>query len=254
MITPGLVSITFRQLSPAQIVDLVVQAQLDAIEWGGDVHVPHGDVQQAQAVRQMTLDAGLAVAAYGSYYRVGHDEESGPFAAVLASAAALGAPQIRVWAGRQGTATAGQDYFDLVVAESRRIAGEAAAAGIAIVYEFHANTLTDTNEAARRLLEAVDHANVRSYWQPPRGLSVDQNLAGLDAVAPWLAGLHVFNWHRTTFERLPLAEAAADWRRYLDKAEATGRDLFAGIEFVRNDDPDQFLADAAALKSWLPPA
>ncbi len=32
MIRPGLVSITFRKLSPRQIVDLVTQAGLDAIE------------------------------------------------------------------------------------------------------------------------------------------------------------------------------------------------------------------------------
>jgi hypothetical protein len=31
---PGLVSITFRQLSPAQIVGLCVENKLQVIEWG----------------------------------------------------------------------------------------------------------------------------------------------------------------------------------------------------------------------------
>jgi hypothetical protein len=44
MIQTGLVSITFRQLSPPAIIDLVRQAGLEGIEWGGDVHVPHGDL------------------------------------------------------------------------------------------------------------------------------------------------------------------------------------------------------------------
>jgi sugar phosphate isomerase/epimerase len=181
---------------------------------------------------------------------VGH-EETGPFEAVLTSAVALGAPLIRVWAGNQGTDTADAAYFEQVVEDSRRIADLAAAAEIPIVYEFHRNTLTDTNAAARRLLESVDHPNVRSYWQPPRGYSVDENLAGLDAVLPWLAGLHVFNWDRTTFARLPLVAATSDWIQYLSKAASTGRDLCALIEFVRGDSPEQFLADAATLKQWI---
>ncbi|MEZ4637910.1 MAG: TIM barrel protein [Caldilineaceae bacterium] len=191
----------------------------------------------------------VCAAAYGSYYRVGHDE-TGPFEAVLSSAVGLGAPLIRVWPGTQGSDTADDAYFARVVEDSRRIADLAAAEGIRVIYEFHRNTLTDTNAAARRLLEAVDHPNVGSYWQPPRGYSVEDNLAGLDAVFPWLAGVHVFNWHRETHERLPLA-AAADWKQYLAKANSCGRDLYALIEFVRGDAPEQFLDDAAALKTWI---
>lgn len=250
MLTPGLVSITFRQLSPQEIVDLVVRAGLTGIEWGGDVHVPHGEETVARSVRSLTEDAGLRVAAYGSYYRVGHPE-TGPFEAVLASAVALGAPLIRVWPGAQGTDTAADAYFDHVVEDSRRIADLAAQVSIPIVYEFHRNTLTDTNAAACRLLERVAHPNVRSYWQPPRGYSVDENLAGLDAVLPWLAGVHVFNWHRATHERLPLAEAVADWTQYLSKAASAGRELYALIEFVRGDASAQFLEDAATLRKWI---
>jgi 3-dehydroshikimate dehydratase len=250
MLSPGLVSITFRQLSPQAVVDLVARAGLVGIEWGGDLHVPHGDLQRAGEVRRLTADAGLAVAAYGSYYRVGH-AESGPFEVVLETAVTLGAPLIRVWAGRKGTDSAGAAYFNQVVEDSQRIASLAAEAAIPIVYEFHRETLTDTNAAARTLLKAVDHPNIRSYWQPPRGLSVEENLAGLDAVLPWLVGLHVFNWHGVTHERLPLADGRGEWLRYFEKAESSGRDLYALIEFVRGDAPEQFLADAAALQSWL---
>ena len=65
----GLVSITFRQLSAEKIVGLVSAAGLQGIEWGGDIHVPHGDVKRAEEVKRMTLDSGLEVSAYGSYYK-----------------------------------------------------------------------------------------------------------------------------------------------------------------------------------------
>jgi len=75
MIHPGLVSVTFRHLSAKNVVDLAVQAGLTGIEWGGDKHVPHGDLKIAKQVREYSIKAGLEVTAYGSYYRVGSSEK-----------------------------------------------------------------------------------------------------------------------------------------------------------------------------------
>ena len=127
----------------------------------------------------------------------------------------------------------------------------AAVADVDVAYEFHGNTLTDTNVSARKLLQAVGHENIKSYWQPPRGSAVAYNREGLEAVMPWLLHVHVFNWHVDTGERLPLAEGEEAWKEYLEKIGSTGRDHFAMIEFVRDDAPENFLRDAAALKSWL---
>jgi sugar phosphate isomerase/epimerase len=254
MIHSGLVSITFRQLTPAEIVALVVQGGLEGIEWGGDVHVPHGDVDRALQVRQMTLDAGLAIPAYGSYYRVGHEEPC-PFEAVLESAMALGTTTVRVWAGKLGSEQADAAYRGRVIEDSRRIADLAAEAGVSVAYEFHGGTLTDTNDAARALLEAVAHHNVLSYWQPPRGATVPYCLAGLDAVLPWLCHVHAFTWRLLpdgkSVERLPLAEGEDPWLQYLAKAATAERDIYAEIEFVRDDAPERLLEDAAALVRWL---
>jgi len=65
-----------------------------AIEWGGDVHVPTGDLAGAREVAARCGDAGIAVEAYGSYFRA-----SGEFGPVLETAVALGAPRVRVRAG-----------------------------------------------------------------------------------------------------------------------------------------------------------
>src|SRR4051794_38844460 len=66
-----LVSVAFRHLSPKDVVALVRQAELNSIEWGGDVHVPPGELGVADEVARLMHDAGLIVASYGSYYRVG---------------------------------------------------------------------------------------------------------------------------------------------------------------------------------------
>jgi 3-dehydroshikimate dehydratase len=254
MIRSGLVSITFRQLSPAEIVARAAQAGLEAIEWGGDVHVPHGDVDAARTVRRTTEEAGLQVAAYGAYYRVGHEEPC-PFADVLESAVALGAPLVRVWAGKQGSDTADDAYRARVVEDSKQIAELAAEAGLDVAYEFHGGTLTDTGASARQLLEAVDHPQMGTYWQPPNWATTEQALETLEAILPWLRNIHVFSWRRAQLgqkiTRLPLAEGEAAWMRYLPVIASTGRDGYAEIEFVHDDAPASLREDAATLVQWL---
>jgi len=148
------------------------RAGLAGIEWGGDLHVPHGDLARAREVAAMTREADLAVVAYGSYYEVGESEAAGlSFVRVLATALALGAPLIRVWAGKRGSAEADGAYRRRVVEESRRIAGEAAGAGIKVAFEFHGGTLTDTVDSAAELLAATAEAGLRCYWQPLVGWS-----------------------------------------------------------------------------------
>src|SRR6185312_7076115 len=93
----GLVSISFRALTVARIAGLAAANRLETIEWGGDVHVPHGDLAAAREARKISADAGVGISAYGSYYRAGAPAGKSPaFEAVLASAVELGAPSIRV--------------------------------------------------------------------------------------------------------------------------------------------------------------
>ena len=254
MLRTGLVSITFRTLSPERIIELVARAGLEGVEWGGDIHVPHGDTARAREVRRWTVDAGLAVPSYGSYYRVGHNEPA-PFDAVVETAVALGAPIVRVWAGRQGSADADEAYRDRVVADSQHIADLAQNAGLLVAYEFHSNTLTDTNESTVKLLQQVGHESVVSYWQPMQTASLSRSegeayrLAGLRSILPWLSHLHVFHWTDDGGRR-PLGEGKAPWRERFQLVRRTGRDHYALIEFVQDDEPEAFLCDAAALKAW----
>lgn len=250
MLHSGLVSITFRKLQPREIVDLVVRAGLEAIEWGGDIHVPPGQRARAREVARMTEDAGLKTASYGSYYRVGA-EDAGDFEPVLAAAVDLAAPTLRVWAGRKASRDATDEYRQRVIAESRRIADLAAAAGVSISYEFHANTLTDTNESAVALLREVAHDNIRTYWQPPHAQRFQDRLAGLEAILPWLTNIHCFHWAEAKKQRRPLVEGARHWKEYFARAAATGRDHFVMLEFVADESPENFLRDAAVLKRLL---
>jgi len=251
MIHAGLVSITFRKLSPAEIIALVRQAGLRGIEWGGDIHVPHGDLQRAREVSELTREAGLEVMSYGSYYRVAHSEDNGlSFQQVLATALELGAPVIRVWAGTAGSDATNEEARWRVVADLRRIADLAAKAGVRVATEFHGGTLTDTNESTHQLLLEVDHSNLYTYWQPLTGMSDETCLQALDQLAPRLSHLHVFYWN-TPQDRCSLAEGEERWKKFLAAARKIPGDRGALLEFVQDDLPENFLRDAATLKQWL---
>ncbi len=246
---PGLVSVTFRRLSPKEIVDLCVSSGLRTIEWGGDVHVPPDDPAGASRVGEMTRMAGLSIAAYGSYYRLASGGSS--FADVLASAEALGAPAIRVWAGDRGSAETDEAGRMAVADDAMRCADLAGAKGISICYEFHGGTLTDTTESAVALLAATEHPFIRSLWQAPHGKTPGECLASLRAMIPRLHHIHVFHWWPDPVNRLPLSDGRERWEAYVSELKSTSSDCDFLLEFVRGDDPAALREDARTLREIL---
>jgi len=247
MIRTGLVSVTFRQLSAEEIISNVEQAALDGIEWGGDIHVPHGDVARAKEVKRHTHEAGVQVAAYGSYYRVGVSEESGlSFKSVLESAIALEAPLIRVWPGDTGSADADDAFRNQVVEDALRIADMAAKENISIAYEWHVNTLTDTFDSAMTLLQEASHPHLRTLWQPTSGVNHNDCLSELTEIHNHLNNIHVTCV--VDGERKALREGRAQWHDYLRAADTNGKTRYALLEFVRDDSLDAFREDAETLK------
>ena len=246
MLIPGIVSVTFRPLSPARVAALTASCGLSAVEWGGDVHVPPQDAANAAAVARLTEEAGLRTLSYGSYFRAGYSPEA-DFSAELAAAVALGAPNVRIWAGKKGSA---EEDDRARVAASIRVCAEACrAAGRTLSLEFHQNTLTDHYESALRLIDEVAHPALRLYWQPNQFCDEAYNLAALRAVLPFLSNVHVFTWAGK--EKFPLAHGEAQWRRYIDIVRSAPGDHGMLLEFVCDGTERQFCEDAATLRAWL---
>jgi len=214
--------VTLRAREPAQVVATAAAAGLEVIEWGGDVHVPAGDEGRAREVRARTEDAGLGVCSYGSYYgratASGDNAASRDFAAVLATAIALGAPRIRVWAGQQGSVHSAPSTRAGVVEQLRAAVDQAGSVGVEVATEYHPNTLTDTAASTRTLLDEVG-PGLTTYWQPPVGAPDAESLATLRAVLEHTVTVHVFSWWPVR-ERLPLDARAALWRQVCELVAA----------------------------------
>lgn len=240
---PGLVSATFKKHPIDEVIAIASSCGLEGIEWSENHHLEKGNVEQAAETRWKTLDAGLAIASYGSYYRLGRHMDFRPS---VASAAALGAPYIRIWAGSKPSCSVGPDEWDNLVREAKDAAHLAEDNGMVVTLEWHKNTLTDENASGLRLLEAVDSPALRTFWQPTMALSVDERCEGLRMIGRYLTNVHVYYWDATG--RRPLHEGKDDWKRYL--SEITG-EHWALLEFVKGDTVEQFREDAATLLSWI---
>lgn len=237
----GLVSITFRKKTPREIVELMKTAGLSQVEWGGDVHVRPGAGSAAE-VRRMTEGEGLRTSAYGSYYRLEENE----FEPWLDEAEALGAPVIRVWAGRKGSAEVDEHEREALVRTLNDCVRQAAERSIVVSLEYHPGTLTDSRDSVRRLMK---ESEVSFHWQPRWDWPETERLAAQKEVAPRLTCVHTFTWHHTEqgIVRLPLSHGAEMWNRVLPEC----KNVPMLLEFVENDSDEALLRDARWLAEAL---
>lgn len=249
MIIPGMVSATFRDKPADEIIKICLEAGLKAVEWSENAHVLPDDPKGAAALYEQTKAAGLRVAAYGSYYRLGQQKDPETvFRASAVSAAALHAPVIRLWAGTKPSLEVSEKERKVLAEEMSLICGIAEEYGIKAALEWHKNTLTDTNESAMEFIKETDHKNMYCLWQPTVALSMEERTKGLDLLGSRLANLHIYYWLEGV--RRPLGEGVDEWKRYLSHIDQR-EDRFGLLEFVMNNTEEQFLEDAKVLHQLL---
>lgn len=246
---PGVASVTFRGLGVEEVARLAAQAELPAVEWGADVHAPPGG--DVSPVLRACAEHGAAVASYGSYLVAGGGIEQSPeTVAVVATAVALGAPRIRVWAGRVGSVEVTAEQRRRIVRDLQHVADLAGAAGVDIGLEYHGSSLTDEPTQTLRLLDDVARQNVWTYWQPPVGLDDAAALRDLQQVVGRVSTVHVFAWS-ADLTRHPLSSRSGLWAPVLEELGGTGRSHDVLLEFVEDADGNAFGRDARVLRDLV---
>ena len=248
MLNKGICSVSFRKLTPEELVKEVQSAGLNTVEWGSDVHVPAGDIDAAKRVRELTENAGLSCGSYGTYFNefvdgVASEDEVIPY---ILSAEALGVRDLRIWPGNRWSWEASPEYNDVIVKNAQIACDLAKDKGMNICFEYHRHSLTDNRFAVSYLLEKVNRDNAKLYWQYNPCITHEENLMGLKMALPHLVNVHV-QFSDCYFQLHDLKEGKKLWKDYIKLIKSTGRDHNLYLEFVKGHTIEQLKKDAKTL-------
>ena len=245
MFTPGLVSISFRSLTPEDILQNMVKAELFAVEWGSDVHAPAEDIPRLRKIAALQKQYGITCCSYGTYFKFGQNDVA-ELEQYFAAAKILGADILRLWCGTRSyldyTASEKAELF----AQCRKAAAMAEAHGMTLCMECHPKTFTDELQGALELMDAVNHPNFRMYWQPNQHKPEAEKVAYATAIAPYTTHLHVFQWQEK--EKFPLETGKENWKTYLS---AFSGHHYLLLEFMPDNDPASLPREAETLRTII---
>ncbi len=242
----GFTTVTFRPKTRREICELAKQNNITCIEWGGDVHLPPQDKDALAEVIALQKEFGLTATSYGSYYRLG-EENYILWRDIVSTAEAIGAGIIRIWQGSLSSFKVDANTMQAMVKEMQQLADMAAEKDITVACEFHNNTNNDNGTSCVAFIQAVNKANVKTYWQP---FSTDADIENLKATLPYLVCVHVFEWD-ANYDRFPLERGQEKWGTFMDIIDQAGISPHYIMEFVNDDCDGQFAKDAAVLKEWV---
>ena len=245
MFYSGLLSVSFRGKTVAEIVKEAKACGLDYIEWGSDVHVPIRDEARLQEVVSLQKQYGLTCCSYGTYFYLGEDPlEDLP--AYIHVAKSLGTNILRLWAGKRNSECYTKEEKDSFFALCRQAARIAEIENVILCMECHNNTYTNTKEGALELMNQVNSPAFRMYWQPSTSEAVEYNLEYLRAIKEKIVHIHVFHWVNN--HPVPLEEGRDAWMAYMKEFED---DRYFLMEFMPDSAPNRLAIQAATLQSFI---
>jgi hypothetical protein len=251
MIRLGLCSGAFLTLGTKEIVDAAKGAGLDAIEWAADAHVRPGDSGLAVETMMATLRAGMTIASYASLYRAGSEDEGfRRFDALLETASAMYAPNLRLYSASMAAVAKGTGTPDGLPDALRRLGDRAATRGVTLCLSLGRNTCSEDYPAALALVARAAHPFVRLAWEDlpsssGEGASAALEKAGRDAA------LVIARCVDRDGKARGVAGGEADWRRRIAAFKRSELDPKMGsfVLIGSASDAAALEAEARALKA-----
>lgn len=241
----GLVSVSFRNYTPRDILQVMKETKLSCIEWGSDIHAPCNETEKLMEISTLQKEYGIKCCSYGTYFRLGQTpvEELNNY---ISAAKILGTNVLRLWCGTKS----GKYYTTTerrnLINECRTASEIAERQNVILCMECHMDTYTENLSDAISLMKEINSENFRMYWQPFQSKSQDENLAYAEAIAQYTVNIHVFQWKNE--KRFSLNEGIKEWQSYLSKFSVP-RTLL--LEFMPDDRIDSLEAEVKALKTII---
>ena len=237
----GLVSVSFRENSPKEILDAMKNAKLSLIEWGSDIHAPCHDTERLHILAKLQEEYGIKCCSYGTYFRLGRDDLN-ELEKYAAAAEILGTDILRIWCGDRSADKYSPEEKRNFLEGAKRSSDMAEKLGVILCMECHNNSYTETIDGAVEIMEHVDSPYFRMYWQPNQFKSLQTNIEYAKRISPYVKNVHVFNWEGEN--KYPLRNATDTWKEYLSHFDE-GKNLL--LEFMPDGRIESLKEEAEAL-------
>lgn len=248
MLKAGLVSISFRNKNPDEIIEAAVNAGLKIIEWGSDIHAPCNNTERLINIAEKQKRAGIEACTYGTYFKIGINS-CDEIKAYIKAAKILGTDVLRVWCGNKPSCAYSYAEKQKIIFDSKTIADIAENEKVKICLEFHPYTYTDELKSASELINAVNSRSFKMYWQPNQFRTKEENIISARELAPCVENIHVFNWDGG--KRSSLKGAVDEWREYASYFKGVHNMM---LEFMPDDNINSLPIEADSLRKILKPS
>lgn len=238
----GLVSVSFRDKSVAEIVDAVKENGLHFIEWGSDIHAPNDNIKNLQMIQKTCENNGIEISSYGTYFKIGENPAC-DIIKYIDAAKILGTDILRIWCGTKGFSEYSQSELEGIINECKEVAKTAKDKNAILCLECHPDTVTDCPEGALCVMNAVGSEYFRMYWQPNQYHSVEWNLNYAEKISKYTKIIHTFYWDEKN--SFPLANGLDIWKKYLKKFK---NDVPCLLEFMPDGRFESLQAEAKTVK------
>lgn len=241
----GMTSVTFRNKTVQEVVEICRRENVNYIEWGSDVHVKTRD--DALIAKKLCDEAGITVSSYGSYYRVGGGS-SEEWRSLCENAHIMGASSIRVWLGTKDSEETSEEEYQLLLDDCRSICDVAKEYGILVCPECHDNTFNNNTDAIIRFRGDLGRDNFKTYFQS-RYFRMEYDLDRIDRTFDFTENMHVSYSDLKREQRFRKKD-----KNYLDtllrKMISKGFNGIVMLEFTQDSDENAFADDIGKLKSY----
>ena len=241
----GMTSVTFRNKTIEEIVEICKKEQVEYIEWGSDVHVKTKD--DAHKAKTLCDAAGIKISSYGSYYSVGSNNRD-EWKMLCENASIMGAESVRVWLGKKDSEKTSDEEYENILNDCGCLCDVAKEYGITVSPECHDDTFNNNTDAILKFIKDLERDNFRTYFQS-RYFRMEYDLDRIDRTFDFILNMHV---SYSDLKREQMFRKKD--KNYLDKLlKKMISKNFNGIiilEFTENSDEKAFGEDIRKLKSY----
>lgn len=245
-------------LDPLGALDMAHELELDGIDLISQSGYrcglpPDAPAEQARELAEAAAERNVAIRSLTPYCKAINDIDDtvrsgaiADFERAIASAAALGAKNVRVLAGSEVSPDNWPASLEILVDSLRSLADIASRAGVALNIENHDGTLADDAARTMQIWRAVDHDNVGIIYDPANLVRDGKETfpESMDIQAEAIRLVHVKDYlfspkYPDNRKAVPIGDGVIPWGPMLEQLVRMGYSGDLSIEYETRWVPEQ---------------